>query len=45
MHSQTAELESRGWVVVWVTASMVSGRANINVVKRVRRKLLAARRR
>jgi hypothetical protein len=42
VHSHTAELESRGWTAVWVTESMVSGQNNI--VERVRRKLLAAKR-
>lgn len=43
VHSHTAELESYGWTVVWVTESMLSGQNDI--VERVRRKLLAAARR
>ncbi|WP_018601780.1 hypothetical protein [Mycobacterium sp. 155] len=43
VHSQTAELESRGWSVLWVTARMAFGPNNI--VERVRQKLLAAQRR
>lgn len=37
VHLQTAELESRGWVVVWVTRSIIFGQHNI--VGRVRQKL------
>lgn len=37
VHKHTAELEARGWAVVWVTASMVFGQNNL--VGRVRRKL------
>lgn len=40
VHLQTAELESRDWVVVWVTRSMVFGRHNI--AEHVRQKLWAA---
>ncbi len=40
VHSQTAELESRGWSVLWVTARMAFGPNNI--VERVRQKLLTA---
>lgn len=40
VYSQTAELESRGWEVMWVTRSMVCGPTNI--VQRVRQKLWAA---
>ncbi|WP_234711871.1 type IV toxin-antitoxin system AbiEi family antitoxin domain-containing protein [Mycolicibacterium setense] len=42
VHSHTAELESYGWTVVWVTESMVSGPGSF--VERVRRKLLTAQR-
>lgn len=42
VHSQTADLESRGWVVVWVTRSMVSGPSSL--VRRVRQKLWTAQR-
>ncbi|BBX88433.1 hypothetical protein H5U98_25725 [Mycolicibacterium boenickei] len=42
MHAQTAELESFGWSVVWVTQSMVSDRPGL--VSRVRQKLLRAQR-
>ena len=42
MHGHTAELESRGWVVMWVTASMAFGRSDI--AGRVREKLLMAHR-
>ncbi|QZH62831.1 hypothetical protein K1X22_14760 [Mycolicibacterium farcinogenes] len=42
VHSQTAELESRGWAVVWVTRSMAFGQNNI--ARRVLEKLLAAQR-
>ncbi|MGV0813523.1 hypothetical protein ABQF34_16290 [Mycolicibacterium boenickei] len=45
MHAHTAELESRGWAVVWVTEAMVSGRAYGNLVERVRQKLWAQSRR
>lgn len=40
VHTQTAELESRGWVVVWVTREMAFGQHNI--ADRVRRKIWAA---
>ncbi|MGV0738666.1 hypothetical protein ABQF35_18220 [Mycobacterium syngnathidarum] len=42
VHSHTADLESRGWVVVWVTKAMISGRRSI--VRRVQQKLWAAQR-
>ncbi|MEW2481777.1 hypothetical protein AB0876_19500 [Mycobacterium sp. NPDC049093] len=42
VHAQTAELESFGWSVVWVTQSMVSGPSDF--VPRVRQKLLLAQR-
>lgn len=40
VYLQTAELESRGWEVMWVTKSMVSGPTNI--AQRVRKKVRAA---
>ncbi|WP_198344087.1 hypothetical protein [Mycobacterium dioxanotrophicus] len=42
VHSQIAELESRGWSALWVTARMAFG--SNNIVERVRQKLLAAHR-
>lgn len=39
VHTQTADLEGYGWVVVWVTQSMV---ARTNFANRVRQKLWAA---
>lgn len=42
VHAHTAELEARGWAVVWVTASMIFGQHNIR--DQVRRKLRAAAR-
>lgn len=43
VHSHTAELESRGWAVVWVVKSMLPSAAGIRA--RVRQKLWAAQRR
>lgn len=40
VHEQTAELEARGWGVVWVTESMAFGQNDL--VRRVRQKLWAA---
>ncbi|OFB37097.1 hypothetical protein BA059_21005 [Mycolicibacterium sp. (ex Dasyatis americana)] len=40
VHEHTAELEARGWGVVWVTRSMVSG--SNNLLQRVRQKIWAA---
>lgn len=40
VHAQTAELESRGWTVVWVTRSMASHPASLRA--RVRKKVWAA---
>lgn len=46
VHSHTAELESRGWSVIWVTKSTAEGRGSPGmVVLRAREKLLAAQRR
>lgn len=44
VHSHTAELESRGWAVVWVNRSMVPRQRN-RIVERVWQKVLAAKRR
>lgn len=41
VHLHTAELESYGWTVVWVTAAMVSGQNDI--AERVRQKLFSER--
>ncbi|WP_454788553.1 hypothetical protein [Mycolicibacterium lutetiense] len=40
VHTHTADLESHGWVVVWVTQSMV---ARTNIANRVRQKLWDAK--
>lgn len=46
VHSHTAELESRGWSVIWVTKSTAEGRGSPGmVVLRAQEKLLAAQRR
>ncbi|KAB7751651.1 hypothetical protein [Mycolicibacterium mucogenicum] len=46
VHSHTAELESRGWSVIWVTKSTAEGRGSPGpVVLRAQEKLWAAQRR
>lgn len=46
VHSHTAELESRGWSVIWVTKSTAEGRGSPGiVVLRTQEKLWAAQRR